>query len=523
MARQIAPGTPPAIKAQQYNVPDVDFSAIDKLGDAKIVAANNNFKLYAEALIDGESKKIYEQYKTDPINLANAIGKLPDMLTDLPPEIQDQMKKKIYLNGVSLYYKAQNNQRALQDDQNKKYSDSSITLSKDGMLETYQNILQNHISKAEDKDLVMNDVFLQQLDNLQQLSDLKDSNGKDVYSETQKKKIRDISDVQLEAFKRFSDRMILNDNDNLSQSKDYYTKFILAPERFMSENYMDRPTYEKARGYFEKQLKQAGADIKKARFNQSVKEATELQISDLPGRLESLKESDLIDKKIIDSIEKTNVKFNNIDPSKTESPIAMINLLEIMKEQQYNPAPRTDAEQQKILEQGTATLDSIAEYAQTYGLTPKDVQLARETVVNLETNAAFRPIMNNFSDIIDNFDTKLGTVRDISTGKGGLRTAWKNLTGLDGMSNQEAEKLIKLNNLLAVGTDTANQQIRNGDLTGARQTQKQVQVGAARIKYDWVDWDEYDRNPDALFERNGRTVRVKSFTPDGDVVFEIVK
>ena len=115
------------------------------------------------------------------------------------------------------------------------------------------------------------------------------------------------------------------------------------------------------------------------------------------------------------------------------------------------------------------------------------------------------------------------TVRNISTRKGGIKTAWQRLTGIDGMSNDEARKLIALNNILAVGTDTINQQLRSGDLAGARQTQKQVQRDAARLKYDWVDWDEVDKDADSVFQRNGKTVKVKNYTPDGDVLFEIVK
>ncbi len=524
MARQIAPGTPSSIDAKQVKVGTPDWGMLSKLGDAKIDAANNNFKLYAEALVTTESNKLYEQYKNDPVNLANALGKLPEMLSDLPPEIQDQMNRKMYLNGVSLVQKAQKNQIDLQDAQNKRYADTSIEASKNDLRATYANVLQNHMAKAEDKNLIMNDIFLQQVDNLQTLSGLRNSAGKDVYSDAQKKAIRNISDIEFEGFKTFFDSMILNDNDKLEQSQEYYTKFMLAPERFMAENYMDRKTYDAAVEYAKKQLKKANADIDKARFNQSVREATELQVANLPGKLESLKESGLIDKKVVDQIEKTNVKFDSIDPSKAESPIAMINLLQIMNDQRYNPAPKTNAEQQKILEQGTATLDAIAEYAQKYGLNPNSVQASRETVATIETNTAFAPILRNFGDIIDNFESKLDTVRKRSTTKGGLGTAIGNLTNIDGLTNEESIKIIKLNNLLAQSTDMLNQQIRNGDWDGVRQTQRNTQKSAAQIAYDWVDWASYEQDKDKVFTApNGRAVKVKDFTIDGDVLFEIVK
>ena len=523
MARQVAPGTPTEIKAQQFKVDMPDWSAFEKMGDDKIKAANANFTLYADALIKTESAKLYEQYKNDPIQLSNALGKLPDMLKGLPEEIQNGMTKKLYLTGIGLVQKAQSNQLVQQDLESQKNGETSAQMSKALLSQAYQNILQNHISTAENKNPVMDDVFLEQVMNLNSIADLKNHAGKNIYSDTQRKSIKNIDDLELEGFKQFFDQMLINDNDKLEQSQDYYTKFILAPERFMKENYMNRETYDKARAYAEKELKRAGADIKNARFKQSIREAVELQVSDLPGKLDNLKESGMLDSNLIGKIEKVNVKFNDIDPSKPESPVALLDLLSIVNETRYNPAPTTEAEQQKILEQGTAALDSIAEYAQAYGLSPSKVRNIRETVANLETERAFAPILQNFGDIIDNFESKMTTVRNISTGKGGLKTAWQGITLLDKMSYDESVKLIRLNNLLASATDTINQQIRKGDWAGVRQTQKAVQKGAAQIKYDWVDWEEAENNPDYRVNHNGRMVRPKDFTFDGDVIFEIVE
>lgn len=523
MVRNIAPATPSEIKANVKDVKMPSWDAFDKLGDAEIKAANTNFKLYANNLIKSESSKLYDQFSTDPIQLSNALGKLPDMLKDLPEEIQDEMNQKLYLTSVSLVQKAQNNHLVQQDLENKQMTDAGIQESKTILSQTYQNILQNHISKAEDKNLVANDIFAQEVMNLDSLADLKNYRGKNVYSESQKKTIRNIDDLEYTGFKQFFDTMILNDNDDLSQSKDYYTKFILAPDRFMQENYMSRETYDKVRSYAEARLKRAGADIKNARFNQSIKEATELQVVDLPGKLAYLKEQGLLNNDLIGNIEKVNVKFNNLDPSKAETPIAMINMLQILNQQRFNPAPKTEAEQQEILEKGTATLDTIADYAQTYGLSPKSVQSIRETVANMETNLAFAPVLQNFGDVVENFQSKLATVRKRSTGKGGLGTALQDITMLDGMSDQETIKMIQLNNALAVATDTANAQIRNGDWNGVRQTQRDFQKTVARLANDWVDWQEADSNKDAIFLRNGQYVKPKSYTEDGDIIFDIVK
>lgn len=524
MARQIAPGTPSEINAKLVDIKMPSFDAFDKLGDAKIKAANQNFKLYAKTLLTTESGKLYEQFKTNPIELSNALGKLPEMLKGLPEEIQTEMTAKFLPKSIALVQKAEQNHLVAQDMENKQNADLSINQNRSEASLAYQNVLQNHISKAEDKNPVMNDVFLQSVMGLNDLADLRNYQGKNVYSETQRKAIRNIDDLELDGFKQFFDTMILNDNDKLEESKNYYTKFMLAPERFMSENYMNRDTYDKALAYAKKELKRAGADIQKATFNQSIREATELQVADLPGKIASLKESGILDKSLIKNIEKVNVKFNEIDPSKAESPVAMINLLQIVNSWKSNPAPKTEAEQQKILEQGTATLDAIADYAQTYGLSPKNVQSIRETVVNMETNTAFAPVLQNFGDIIDNFDSKLKTVRYRATGKGyRFGNFLGDLTGIDGMSNEEEIKMIKLNNLLAIATDQINAQIRNGDWEGVRKTQREVQKQAARLKEDWVDWELADSDKDAVFLRNGQYVKPKSHTENGDIIFEKVK
>lgn len=523
MARNIKPGEPNEIKATVRDVKMPSWEAFDKLGDAEIKAANTNFRLYADNLLKTEAAKLYKEFSDDPIQLSNGLAKLPEMLKGIPQELQDEMIQQSYLQGVALVQKAQTNQRIKQDLQNKQMTDTGIATSKGLLTQVYQEVLKNHISSAEDKNFVANDIFLQEVKNLDSLSELTTFNGKSAYTDAQKKVIRNIDNLQFDGFKQFFNTMITNDNTDLQATKDYYTKFILAPERFMSENYMNRDTYEKVRAYAEKQLKQAGADIKKARFNQSVKEAMDLQIADLPGQLKSLRESGLINSNILDSIENTNVKFNNIDPSKAETPIAMINMLQILNNQKLKNAPRTEEEQQEILEMGTAALDSIAEYAQEYGLSPENVQRARETVVNLEQNLAFRPVLDNFRDIVNNFDSKLASVRRRSIGKGSFGDAIRNITLWDGMSHQEEQKMIALNTALAIATDTANQQARNGDWAGVRQTQRDFQKTAGRLLNDWVDWQEADNNKDAVFLHNGQYVKPKNFTEDGDYIFDIVK
>ena len=352
------------------------------------------------------------------------------------------------MNSVSLVQRAEKNRVTENDIQNKENSDYIIDTSRSQLVPAYMNVLQNNNAPADEKQPVTNDIFLQHVDNLDRLSELKNSNGQDVYSKTQKKAIKNIADAQLEGFKQYVDGMILNDNDDLETTKKYYQEQVLAPERFMADNYMDRQTYEKSRAYLEKQMKQAGADIKNMRFKQSVRDFVDLQISDAPGKLEELKESGLLNKEMIKKMEKVNVKFNEVDPSKTESPIAMINTLEMLRDFQLNKVPTTEAEQEEILRTGVDALDLLADYCQQNGISQNTCDVARKNVVLAETDAAFAPILNNFNEIIDNFTEKMSRVRERSAGGSGKAMLYN--TNWNVLDNEEEILLKQLNDILAV-------------------------------------------------------------------------
>lgn len=522
MVRNIAPGNPPAIEAKQYNVPQTDFSYMEKLGDAKIKTANQNFKLYAEALVGGESAKLYDQYKTDPVNLANALGKLPDMLKDLPEEVQAEMNKKLYLNSVALVMKARDNQTQLEDAQNKEYADYSIVSSKEGMLASYGNVLRNAVSKADEKDPVMNKIYLGQVDNLRKLSELKNSRGLDAYSPTQRKAIRNTADVQLEAFKRFVDGIILNDDDELTNTKDYYQQHILAPERFMEENYMDRPTYDKARSYIEKTMKDTGVKIKELNFKQSVKDYMDLQLTDAPGRLEELRSAGWLDKGMIDQMEKVNVKFNEIDPSKTESPIAMLDMLEIVNSWERLPADATEEQRLTVLAEGTMALDAIANLATTYGLSEDNVNRSRKMVVLKESDALYGEMLDNFGKITQSFGVEIPHMQEKMAY---IRGEKKNALASDFYmpTREEIRKLTELNEVLAIANDKSSEAIRQQDVETYNQIQSDLRKRVAQIKYkgiiDDYQWIAFGKDPDFVFETpDGVSFQIAGFSPVGDVI-----
>lgn len=524
MTREIRPGEAPEIPAKLYNAPKADFAFFEKEGDAQIKAANKNFKLYAEMLVASESAKVFEQFKNDPINLTNALGKLPEMLSDLPQEVQDDMQKKIYLNNASLVQKAENNRIALIDKENKANADYVIDVSRSQLTPAYVNLLQNNNTPADNKQPILNDIFLAHVDNLQTLSELKKSNGEYAYSDQQKKAIKNISDVELAGFKQYVDGLILNDNQDLEKTKEYYQTQVLAPERFMKESYMDSDTYDKARTYMENRMKQAGVEIKNMRFNQSVQDAMALQLVDTPGKIKALKESGYIDSALIDSIENANVKFNNIDPSKAELPTTMLEMLDIVNGWSRNPVAQTEEQKLAILAQGTSALDSIAEFGQKYGLTPKSVNQARQMIVMKEQDMRYNEMLDNFGRITQSFGKTIPNMREKMNFVRGVNGGSLKGVKYEIPSDREMIKLGKLNIALAIADDASREALRNGDIESYNKIQAELPQTVAKIKYSGIisdaDWANWQVHPDTPIKVGTQYVKILGFTPDGDVKVE---
>lgn len=516
MARTVKPGSPVTSTAPQYQVKIPDFKQLDKLGDAKVKAGLQSFEVYADTLIKTESAKLYQQFHNDPIQLSNGFTKLGSMLDGLPEELQDKYRNKMYLTGVALVQKAQQNQIEEQDAQTKVNADTNTEISKQLLAQSYQNVLKNATAKKEDYDEVANSIFLQQVMTLNDIADLKDATGRNMYSESQRKKIRNIDDLELEGFKQFFDAMLINDNDKLDASTEYYQKYLLAPERFMKDNYMNRETYDKVRAYAEKELKRAGAEIQKMKFKQTAGEYMELQGSDLPGVRKALKESGF-PREMINKLEKTNLKFDEIDPSKPVNPVAMLDMLQIVNSWDNKPFANTEEEKLETLMQGTIALDTMADVLKKYGGSPKDVERARKMVVMKEQNRMYGAMLKNFGEITQSFgtsipdmDKKLAVIR-------GEKPQGVRLT------DDELERLGRLNDTLAKADDLSREALRRGDSYYAIQNQLYKEV--AQIKYDKIItapmWAEWEKNPDKPIELpGGRFVKVIGFTDVGDIITE---
>lgn len=376
----------------------------------------------------------------------------------------------------------------------------------------YARYLYNLTLPAEQKE---EDVITQWQNNLVQIDKIlnrKDMEGNYIFNETTRKQKANLQDYMEDGAKILIDRYTAN--NDLEGLKKYYEAHILAPERYMKETGMNRATYDKLRAYAKKGLEQLGFDAKNAQFNQSIAEYEGLQREFFPGKLDELEKNGL-PKKLVNSLQKTNVTFSMIDPAKTESPTAMIDSVLAVNDFDADYAEGMDAKTTTVYN-GTEALNQIGKYGQKHGLSDRTISKAQEMIINKENQQLFGDVYQNWSDMIENFNPKLANVRKGSNSFGAI-TLW------DGMTNDERNKLSMLNNILADSQDALNRaRDENPETIPAilYDTQKRV----ARLKYSddisVADWAKVDSDSDSVIMLRGAPVKIKGYTEKGDIIIE---
>lgn len=524
MAQYIAPRQPHELKVDLQKPQNISFETFDKIGDAQLKVAMTNYKLYADNTVKQHMNDLYNQFKNDPIKLQGAIQHatktiIPD---ELPQDIKDSMMGSILTSADTYIEKARKNQIEIQERQNKEYTAQGIQFTDDALVIDAENVFNNNITVAENKDPMVNNTFNTHAAQRRAYGQLRDSNGKFVYSERERKRLNSTSDAQYKGFKNFFDNMIVNDDEHLTEATKYYKSQILAPQRFMKESFLDRDAYDKIKKYAEQELKRAGANIKNARFTQSVRDAMALQIENTPEKLQQLRDSGLIKQSTLDKLEKANVTFDNIDPAKPELPTSMIETLDIINSWQDMPAATTDEQKQYVLEQGTVALNNIAEFAEKHGLSQSSVERARNMIVSKEQNQAFADTLAHIGNVRNAFGN---SIKDADKLLKDVRNGNSAVAYMDAQTKNDYRKIVDFNNLLAYTTDAANEALRKGDVNAYNNVMNAFHKETAKIKYSDVisptDWALWEKDKDTIFNANGRIFKVNRFTDDGDMVVEI--
>lgn len=386
MARTIAPGTPAETKAQHFDVNMPDFSLLEKMGDAKIKLANENFKLYAEVLIKSESQKLYDQFKDDPINLTNALSKLPDMLSGLPEEIQTDMQKTLYLNSVSLVSKAKTNQenKTKREYKTNAMIDANLTLKQ--MSEDYFNVLQYVTAPSDEKRDVDLDIYNMNRAKLVQLANLTDEDGKPLFTETQKEKMIMPSEAVIEGFRNFIYR------GDEKQLKDWDKNVFSNRDKFIKDTGIDGKTYDSLEKVFVARLKQLkDTSIRKIKTQAMLDTASLLTSADDKEKIDNLRKQTDAPKGLIDRLVKLNdsiIKSNWYNPAQQSDPTGIYEVLSTMSDIVKDNDTSPDGLERKI-EKAVDVLDTVAKNGAKYNISDGEIQQLRDWIYKAIADESF--------------------------------------------------------------------------------------------------------------------------------------
>lgn len=388
MARTIAPGTPTPIKTATVDIPDIDLSIFDKLGDAKIKSATQNFQLYANTKANIETQKLYEQYKNNPIALANALSKLPEMFADLPESVQIDMREKLNKNAVSLVSKAQANQEKAIKKQNKQLGRANAMLLEQQIADDYFNVLRNITAPEGEKRPVDDQIYKSHRVQLAQLTGLVDDEGNPLFSETQREKMIMPKKASLAGFNQFINRM------ELKQLKDWDTKHFQDRENFINTTGIDEDTYESMETAITKRIRALKDTNTRTVHGQAYYDQVNLITEPTKLNIEKAKAYDFTDNKAIDKLVDASKKTTlaaYYDPTRQTSPNAFVQAYNVFGEMLQNISDNPSAEEQtKLIAAAAEANERLVAVAEASNLAPEYTDRIKSTIAQALSDTAAR-------------------------------------------------------------------------------------------------------------------------------------
>lgn len=388
MARTIAPGNPTAIQPIDVNIPDIDLSLFDKLGDNKIKSATQNFKLYATTTIQGESQKLYNQYSNNPLALANALEKLPETLNELPESVKAEFLPKIQSTAFTLVQKAAANREKAIEKQNKLMASGVANGLQIQVADTFFNRLRYFDAPEEDKrpmDLELDQATREQL---RKLTTMTDADGYPLFSDAQQAKMFMPKDAIMRGAKQYINRM---ESDQL---KAWYENKFLDRTQFMEDMDIDNDVYDSIEQYATNRMKWLQDTKVAQRHGQAYYDQVNLIDQPTQVNIEKAKSYDWVDGKEIDKAVKSAKEITQAkyyDPTRRTAPDAFIGSLNLLGDAVKNNDWSIEGREQ-VVAQMFQTLGKLEDFAKQTNMSPAQTNalaaMVKKAVIDPEANAA---------------------------------------------------------------------------------------------------------------------------------------
>lgn len=390
MARTIAPDNPTPIEPVNVKIPEIDLSAFDKIGDQKIKSATENFKLYATTTANAEAQKAYQKFKDNPIALANALSKLPDMFKDLPESIQADLKQKLDTNAISLVTKAQANQEKNIAKQNKVMAHANAMLNMEQLADDYFNVLVYKTAPDDEKRPIDMEIYRQHRAELEGLVNITDENGNHIFSETQRKSMIMPKEATVAGFKKFIYRPDLKTLQKWDE--DVFQK----RDEFMKDTGIDAEVYDAMEKALTNRIQQLRSSDRKIKKTQAELETAELIKTGDEMKAKILEENPDAPKKLVKravELNKKIIKEHWYDPNRESDPGAVLSVIASIGEIARDTDTSPDGMERKI-EKG---LDNMETTIQNLHKTNMPEDEFRETMEWLSDSIVDQGFVNNIN------------------------------------------------------------------------------------------------------------------------------
>lgn len=498
MARTIAPGNPTQVQPVDVKIPDIDLEIFDKYGDAKIKSAMQNFNLYATSTINLESQKLYQQYKNNPIALANALSKLPDMFTELPESVQRDMKGKLDTTAISLVTKAQANQEKAIIKQNKALAHTGSTLLMNQLADDYFNVLRYITSPDEEKRPIDLQIYNAHRAQLAGMTSLTDENGNPLFSETQRAKMLMPKEAAVAGFRNFIGRA------ELKQLQDWDTNIFQDRDKFMKDTGIDSDTYDSMEQTLTKRLKQLEDTKTRTVHGQAYYDATNLITEPTQLNIEKAKSAGIIPGRTIDKIaqaSKDTITAKFYDPTKKTIPGAFFNTLGRTVETLNNDDWSIEG-REKAVGQAAESLMLLNETAKEANMSPEMVDklkaAIRTTLVNKQAAQTLELAMPQIQNHINYGQVGTSLLVNAESDK------FKKLAA----QNYETNVLNAMNSFLTGNFEEFNNQLAQAD----RQYKLDLIGFMPFTRTQWNQWQQdVENGKDVVLEYMGNKYKFNGF------------
>lgn len=501
MARTIAPGRPVPVNPVNVNIPDIDLEIFDKLGDAKIKTAMQNFDLYATSTVNLESQKLYQQYKDNPIALANALSKLPEAFTDLPESVQRDMKGKLDTTAISLVTKAQANQEKAIIKQNKALAHTGSNLLMTQLAEDYFNVLTYITAPDEEKRPIDLQIYNTHRAQLAGMTALTDENGNPLFSETQRAKMLMPKEAAVAGFKNFIAR------PEIKQLEEWDANIFQNRDKFMQDTGIDADTYDSMDQAIKARIKAMKDTNARVLHGQAYFDAINLITEPTQLNIEKAKANGIIPARTIDKIaqaSKDSVIAKYYDPTKKTIPGAFLNALADMSQTISNDDWSIEG-REKAIGEAAQSLLYLSELAKQTNMSPELVDkmkaAIRATLVNkqaAETLQFAMPQIKNNMGYIDYANIGSTLESDMTAEK----------TKKLAKQNFENNILTAMDSFLRGDFETFNTQVAQAD----RQYKMNLIGFMPYTQTQWAQWQQdVENGKEVMLEYKGNQYKFNGF------------